>query len=123
MRSKFGFGSRDVEKAPQIDNVPYESHSSETSDNVHVHDHYQDTASDGAVPGESFVYGNSMYAKLQRVAGKLNVEQRGIERVPDNERTDTSYFNIGSMVCLVSLAALATGEHTQLTPIPFFYSG
>lgn len=95
MRSKFGFGSRDVEKAPQVDNAPYETHSNETSDNVN--DHYQDNVSDGAVPGESFEYGNSMYAKLQRIAGKLNVEQRGIERVPDNERTDTSYFNIGSM--------------------------
>jgi hypothetical protein len=53
----------------------------------------------GAVHGETFVYGNSLYARLQRLAGKLNVEQRGIERVPDDERTDTSYVNIGSMVC------------------------
>lgn len=52
----------------------------------------------GAVHGESFEYGDSLYARLQRIAGKLNVEQRGIERVPDDERTDTSYLNIGSMV-------------------------
>lgn len=92
MRSKFGFGSRDVEKNPQVDNTSYDSNNSSEP-----HDH--DTVSDGAVPGESFEYGNSLYAKIQRVAGKLNVEQRGVERVPENERTDTSYFNIGSMVC------------------------
>jgi hypothetical protein len=108
MRSKFGFGSRDVEKAPHVDNT-YETHSNETSD--------------GAVPGESFEYGDSMYAKLQRLAGKVNVEQRGIERVPDNERTDTSYFNIGSMVCLFALLATPEKEHPPLTPIPLFYSG
>ncbi|KKK20809.1 purine-cytosine permease [Aspergillus rambellii] len=57
-----------------------------------------DSSSGGAaVPGESFTYGNSLYAKLQRLAGKLNVEQRGIERVPPSEQTDTSYLNIGSM--------------------------
>lgn len=78
----------DLEKAPQVDNN-YETNSNET----------RDTQSDNAVPGESFEYGNSLYAKLQRFAGKFNVEQRGIERVPENERTDTSYVNIGSMVC------------------------
>ncbi|KAL2872414.1 eukaryotic translation initiation factor 3 subunit G-domain-containing protein [Aspergillus lucknowensis] len=56
-----------------------------------------DNSSDGAVPGESFAYGDSLYARLQRLAGKLKIEQRGIERVPAAEQTDTSYFNIGSM--------------------------
>jgi hypothetical protein len=51
-----------------------------------------------AVPGESFEYGNGMYAKLQRLAGKFHVEQRGIERVPEYERTDTSLLNVGTMV-------------------------
>ncbi|KAF2090441.1 purine-cytosine permease [Saccharata proteae CBS 121410] len=55
------------------------------------------TVDDGAVPGESFESGNSLYARVQRMAGKLNIEQRGIERVPENERTDTSYANIGTM--------------------------
>lgn len=36
--------------------------------------------------------------KLQQALLKLKVETRGIERVPDEERTDTSYLNIGSMV-------------------------
>lgn len=58
--------------------------------------YYEDQS--GAVPGESFEYGDTLYAKLQRFAGRLKVEQRGIERVPDNERTDTSYLNVGSMV-------------------------
>ncbi|OJJ01265.1 hypothetical protein ASPVEDRAFT_82789 [Aspergillus versicolor CBS 583.65] len=56
-----------------------------------------DNSSDGAVPGESFTYGNSLYAKVQRLAGKLHIEQRGIERVPAAEQTDTSYTNVGSM--------------------------
>ncbi|KAI9367596.1 eukaryotic translation initiation factor 3 subunit G-domain-containing protein [Aspergillus egyptiacus] len=56
-----------------------------------------DNRSDGAVPGESFAYGDSLYAKVQRLAGKLKIEQRGIERVPAAEQTDTSYFNIGSV--------------------------
>lgn len=72
--------AHDVEKHPGVGNLLYD-----------------DT---GAVPGESFEYGDSLYARLQRFAGKLRVEQRGIERVPDDERTDTSYTNIGSMVCL-----------------------
>lgn len=37
---------------------------------------------------------------LQRIQSKLNVETRGIERVPEEERTDNSYWNIGSMVLL-----------------------
>lgn len=63
---------------------------------ANVNGYYEDQS--GAVPGESFEYGDTLYAKLQRFAGRLKVEQRGIERVPDNERTDTSYLNVGSMV-------------------------
>jgi hypothetical protein len=48
--------------------------------------------------GETFDAGDSLYARLQRFAGKFGVEQRGIERVPENERTDTSLHNIGTMV-------------------------
>ena len=51
-----------------------------------------------AVPGDSFTYGDSTYAKIQRFAGKLKIEQRGIERVPEDERTDTSLANVGTMV-------------------------
>ncbi|OKL62141.1 Purine-cytosine permease fcyB [Talaromyces atroroseus] len=51
-------------------------------------------ASDGE---ERFDQGDSLYARLQRLAGKFNIEQRGIERVPESERHDTSYANISTM--------------------------
>jgi len=54
----------------------------------------------GAVPGESFEIGNSWTAKLQRLAGRFNVEQRGIERVPEDERTDKGFralLNVSTM--------------------------
>ncbi|KIW30726.1 uncharacterized protein PV07_02431 [Cladophialophora immunda] len=51
----------------------------------------------GAVHGESFVIGDSTYAKLQRLAGRFHIEQRGIERVPEDERTDKSTFKVGTM--------------------------
>lgn len=54
-----------------------------------------------AVPGESFEVGDSLYAKLQRFAGRFNIEQRGIERVPDDERTEGAVrglLNVGTMV-------------------------
>ncbi|KAF2006391.1 purine-cytosine permease [Amniculicola lignicola CBS 123094] len=50
-----------------------------------------------AIPGESFEYGNGVTAKLQRLAGKFHVEQRGIERVPEDERDDTSLLNVATM--------------------------
>jgi hypothetical protein len=56
----------------------------------------------GAVHGESFTIGDSTYAKLQRLAGRFHVEQRGIERVPEDERTDKSTFKVGTMVNLQS---------------------
>lgn len=51
MWSKFGFRTRgdiDVEKAPQVDITPYDNRSNGTPDNL----------SGGAIPGESFEYGN-----------------------------------------------------------------
>jgi hypothetical protein len=53
----------------------------------------------GAVPTEAFEQGNTWSAKVQRLAGKFKIEQRGIERVPENERTDTNgVVNVGTMV-------------------------
>jgi len=99
-----GLGSwsptRDVEKNPAeagVGNIPADERPS-----------YVD--SDGAVPGESFEYGDSFYAKAQRLAGKFHIEQRGIERVPETERTDNSYLNIGSMVSLRHLCPTAHQE-------------
>ncbi|KAF2198242.1 purine-cytosine permease [Delitschia confertaspora ATCC 74209] len=55
-------------------------------------------ASNGAaVPGETFVYGDGWLGNLQRLAAKYGVEQRGIERVPEDERNDTSLLNVGTM--------------------------
>lgn len=67
-----------------------------------------------AVPGESFEYGNSWYAKMQRLAGKLNVEQRGIERVPENERTDDGFkalLNVATMVCCFFYFSILLHSH------------
>lgn len=51
-----------------------------------------------AVPGNAFTEGSSLYAKIQRFAGKYNIEQRGIERVPEDERTDRHLMTVGTMV-------------------------
>ena len=56
---------------------------------------------DGAVPGESFEVGNSLRAKMMRFAGKLKIEQRGIARVPEDERTESGIrglLNVSTMV-------------------------
>ncbi|KAI0007782.1 purine-cytosine permease [Xylariaceae sp. FL0662B] len=50
-----------------------------------------------AVHRQEFTAGKSLYAKLQRFAGKFGVEQRGIERVPSDERTDSSMTQIGTL--------------------------
>ena len=54
-----------------------------------------------AVHGESFVTGDSLYAKTQRFATKFGVEPRGIERVPEDERTDTNLVKVGTLVSSV----------------------
>ena len=53
---------------------------------------------EGAVPAETFVIGDGFVAKMQRFAGKLGVEQRGIERVPADERETTGMSSIGTLV-------------------------
>lgn len=50
-----------------------------------------------AVHSDEFAVGESSYARLQRFAGKFGVEQRGIERVPEDERTDTNLFKVGTL--------------------------
>lgn len=56
-----------------------------------------DTDKIDGVPAESFEIGDSLYAKLQRLVGRFGVEQRGIERVPEDERTDTNVRKVGTM--------------------------
>jgi hypothetical protein len=73
--------------------------------------------SNGAVPGETFVQGNSTYAKVQRLAARFHVEQRGIERVPEDERDDHSLLNVGTMVsCAQSQEAHAIDIVTSGSP-------
>lgn len=64
---------------------------------------------DGAVHEKEFVIGNTWYAKAQRFAGKFGVEQRGIERVPSNERSDASMSHIGTMVSSLHIEARTVG--------------
>jgi len=64
-----------------------------------------------AVPGESFEIGNGWYARVQRLAGKLNIEQRGIERVPEDERTDSGFK------ALLNVATMWLSANVRATPI------
>ena len=57
-----------------------------------------------AVAGDVFVTGDSTYAKIQRFVSRFGVEPRGIERVPEDERTDKNLVKVGTMVGL-SIAA------------------
>ncbi|KAM0802029.1 purine-cytosine permease [Usnea florida] len=50
-----------------------------------------------AVSGDIFITGDSLYAKIQRSVSKFGVEPRGIERVPEDERTDTNLMKAGTM--------------------------
>lgn len=47
---------------------------------------------------EEYQTAPAMKGRLAWIASKLHVEERGIERVPDDARNDTSYWNISSMV-------------------------
>jgi hypothetical protein len=58
-----------------------------------------DIGDEGAVHAETFIIGDSLYARLQRFATQFGVEARGIERVPSDERTDSGMSKIGTLVC------------------------
>ena len=64
-------------------------------------------AGEDLVPAESFGVGDGLYARLQRGAARLRIEQRGIERVPEDARTDLSPANAGSMVRCSFLVAFS----------------
>ena len=71
----------------------------------------------GAVRGESFETGNSTYAKLQRFVGKYGVEQRGIERVPADERTDTNQWKVGTMWCAANMVVSSFAIGVLAVPV------
>ncbi|OTA99396.1 hypothetical protein M426DRAFT_325155 [Hypoxylon sp. CI-4A] len=52
---------------------------------------------ENAIRSQAFTSGGSWYAKLQRFAGRVGLEQRGIERVPSDERTDSSIIQVGTL--------------------------
>ena len=56
-----------------------------------------------AVATEIFLTGDSLYAKIQRAVFQFGVEPRGIERVPEDERTDTNLMKVGTLVRLPSV--------------------
>ncbi|KAK7754961.1 Purine-cytosine permease fcy21 [Diatrype stigma] len=74
--------------------------------------------SDNAITAAAFTSGNSIYAKAQRIAGKLGVEQRGIERVPEAEKTDTSMSHAGTLWLSANLAV--TTFAVGVLAIPLF---
>ena len=55
-----------------------------------------------AVAADVFVTGDTLYAKVQRAVVQFGVEPRGIERVPEDERTDTSLMKVGTLVGIPS---------------------
>ncbi|KAL8923071.1 MAG: hypothetical protein Q9172_003281 [Xanthocarpia lactea] len=75
----------------------------------------------GAVPGESFAIGNSLYARIQRFAKRFGVEPRGIERVPEDERTDKTLAKVGTMWLAANMvvSSFAIGA----LAIPVFHLG
>lgn len=48
--------------------------------------------------GDNFPGDDSTLAKLQRFARRHRIEQKGIERVSEDERTDKSLATMGTMV-------------------------
>lgn len=110
----FSKKATDVEAAPIGD----EKYGNEKNEAASSGDYVPD---DGAVHAETFVLGDSLYAKTQRLAGKFGVEQRGIERVPSDERDSAHISQVGTMwlsanmvVSSFALGALA---------YPIFYLG
>lgn len=61
------------------------------------------TIDEAAVPTAEFGVGDTWYARAQRLAGNFGVEQRGIERVPSNERLAAGLSQIGTLVSLSAL--------------------
>ena len=90
------FNKSDVESAP------FEDGSTEKYPDVAV----GSLTDAGAVHQRELVSGDKWYHRAQRFAGKLGAEQRGIERVPHDERTDTGMSKIGTLVSRLSFCAV-----------------
>jgi len=79
-----------------------------------------DIVDTSAVPEAALSQGNTWTAKLQRLAGKLKIEQRGIERVPEDERTDTNgVLNVGTMWLAANMVVSSFAIGALATPVFF----
>jgi len=90
------------------------------SDTIDEKASYRDVvdADDGVVHTYTFTQGNTWVAKLHRFAGKFNIEQRGIERVPEDERTDTNgLVNIGTMWLAANMVVPSFAIGALATPV------
>jgi len=76
---------------------------------------------EGAVHAETFVVGDSLYARAQRFASGFGAEARGIERVPNDERTDTGMSKIGTM--WLSANMVVSSFAIGALAYPVFYLG
>jgi NCS1 nucleoside transporter family len=76
---------------------------------------------EGAVHAETFIIGDSLYARLQRFATQFGVEARGIERVPSDERTDSGMSKIGTLWCSANMVVSAFAIGALAYPV--FYLG
>jgi len=88
---------------------------------TYVSDSTDEIGDEGAVHADTFIVGDSLYARVQRFATKFGVEARGIERVPSDERTDAGMSQIGTMWCSANMvvSAFAIGALAQ----PVFFLG
>lgn len=66
-------------------------------------------------------WANSFYARAQRLAGKFGVEQRGIERVPSDERLPAGMSQIGTLWCSANMVVSAFAIGALAYPV--FYLG
>jgi cytosine/uracil/thiamine/allantoin permease len=73
------------------------------SDDKHRHHSLVPPDETGAVHGELLVAGDTFTAKLQRLVTRFGVEARGIERVPEDERTDKTTVKVGTMWCAANM--------------------
>ena len=90
----------DLEKQVSPERKTASAGSSSNSDPQHGVSNTTVVDTSHAVPSASLATGSSLTARLLRAAGKLGVEQRGIERVPEDERTETGFkalLNVSTM--------------------------
>jgi purine-cytosine permease-like protein len=72
----------------------------------------------GIVHADAFTEGDSWVAKAQRIAGKFNIERRGIERVPEDKRKDTNgATSVGTMWLSANMVVPSFAIGALATPV------